>query len=122
MIVISATTVIEKVIAREAAIAALKWFLKATMRVISWPTRPSRSPTSAANFLTDSISCTTEYTLQRQAFGNWNGRETTIFSYLSAYTLRFGSPVVRFLESSLPFGAGYLRGVCNLRGGFWSRS
>jgi hypothetical protein len=63
MIVIRAATVTEKVIAREAVIAAVKSFLKATMRVISWPTRPSRSPTRAANFFIDSISCTTEYTL-----------------------------------------------------------
>src|SRR6266704_4143023 len=115
MIVINATTVIRNVITREAAIAVLKSFLKARMTLMSWPTRPSRSPASAANFFTDSISWTTEYTLQRQALGNWNGRETTIFSHLSAHTLRFGSTGVRFLEFTA-IRAGYLRGVCNLRG------
>src|SRR5713226_1458338 len=61
MIVIRAATVSKNVIAREPAIAVLKSFLKARITLIIWPTRPSRRPTSAANFFSDSISGATEF-------------------------------------------------------------
>src|SRR5712692_8250407 len=93
MIVIRATTVTENAIVREAAIAVLKSFLKARIRLINWPTRPSRKPPTAANFLTDSIARTTEFTFQLlngQTEGiNRNRQAPSIFSHLIGLYPRF---------------------------------